>query len=52
MVSLDAKGAHTMNDWTDKIDVEDGKNVHGVENDSDAKEAEPPKACHLARMNV
>ena len=41
-----------MNDWTDKINVEDGKNVDGVENDSDTKEAEPSKACHLDRMNV
>ena len=41
-----------MNDWTDKINVEDGENVYGVEYDSDTKEAEPSKARHLDRMNV
>ena len=41
-----------MNDWTDKIDVEDGENVHGVEHDSDTEEAKPSKARHLDKMNV
>ena len=41
-----------MNDWTDKINVKDGENVHGVEYDSDTEEAKPSKARHLDRMNV
>ena len=49
---MDAKGAHTMNDWTDKINVENGENVHGMEKDGDAKEAEPPKACHIDKKKV
>ena len=52
MVSLDAKGAHTMNDWTDKINVKNGDNVHGVKDDGDAKEAEPSKTRHSDKMNV
>ena len=52
MVSLDAKGAHTMNDWTDKINVKNGDNVHGVKDDGDAKEAEPSETRHSDKMNV
>ena len=51
-MSLNAKRAHAVNDWTDKIDVENGNNVHRMEKDSDTEEAEPPKARHLDKMNV
>ena len=52
MVSLNAKGAHTMNDWTDKIYVKNGNDVHGVKDDCDTKEAEPSKARHFDKMDV
>lgn len=51
-MSLNAKGAHTMNDWTDKIDVENGENIHEMEDNGDTKEAEPSQARHLDVMNV
>ena len=52
LIPLDTKGVHTMNDWTDKIDVKDGNNVHRMENDGDTKEAKPSKARHLVKRNV
>ncbi len=52
MIPLNAKGAHTMNDWTDKINVENGDNIHGVEKDGNTKEGEPSKARHLDKMKV
>ena len=51
MASLDTKRAHAMNDWTDKINVKDGDNIHGMEDNSHTKEAEPSKARHLDRIN-
>ena len=41
-----------MNDWTDKINVENGDNVYAMENDGDTKEAEPSKARHLDKRKV
>lgn len=41
-----------MNDWTDKINVENGEYIHGMENDGDTKEAEPSKARHLHEKSV
>ena len=51
MVSLNAKGGHAMNDWTDKIYVENGDNVHRMEKNGYTKEAKPPKARHFQKMN-
>ena len=49
MASLDTKRAHAMNDWTDKINVKDGDNIHGMEKNGHTEEAEPSKARHLDR---
>ena len=40
-----------MNDWTDKINVENGDDIHRMEKDSNTKEAESSKARHLDKMN-
>ena len=52
MISLNAERAHTMNDWTDKINVENGNNVHKMEKDGQTQEAESSKARHLYKMKV
>ena len=52
MISLHAERAHTMNDWTDKINVEDGKDVHGMKENGNTQEAESSKARHLRKMKV
>ena len=49
---MDTKRAHAMNDWTDKINVKDGDNIHGMENNSHTKEAEPSKARHGDRYQT
>ena len=41
-----------MDNWADKVDVEDGIDVDEMKNNGDGKEAEPPKARHLDLMNV
>lgn len=41
-----------MNDWTDKIYVENGENIDEMEDNGDTKEAEPPQARHVDEMNV
>lgn len=41
-----------MNDWTDKIDVENGENIHEMEDNGDTKEAEPSQVRHVDEMNV
>ena len=51
-MSLNAKGAHTMNDWTDKIDVENGENIHEMEDNGDTKEGEPSQVRHVDETNV
>ena len=49
MASLDTKRAHAMNDWTDKIDVKNGDDIHGMEKNSHTEEAEPSQARHRDR---
>lgn len=49
MTPLNTKGAHAMNDWTDKVNVENGDDVHRMEKDGHTEEAKPPKARHLKK---
>lgn len=37
---------HARNDWTDKVNVEDGVDVHDVEDERDGKEAGARKDGH------
>ena len=52
MTPLNGKRAHAMNDWTDKINVKDGNNVHGMEKDGRTEEAESPKSRHLEKRKT
>lgn len=49
MTSLDSKRAHAVNDWTDKINVKDRKDIHGMEKDGHTEEAESSKARHCKK---
>lgn len=51
MAPLNSKRAHAMNDWTDKINVKDGNDIHRMEKYCHTKEAEPPKARHFDKTN-
>ena len=40
--SVDTKRPHASDDWTDKVNVEDGIDIDQVEDDRNAQEAEAP----------
>lgn len=41
--------SHSMYNWTDKVDVKDGVNVHEMEHDGNAQKAEATKARHVEK---
>lgn len=43
---IDPEGPHASDDWTDKVNVEDGEEVDDVEDDGEAEEAHAPEARH------
>ena len=49
--SVDTKGPHASDDWTDEVDVEDGEEVDDVEDDGQGEEAHAPETRH-GRLRV
>lgn len=43
---IDAKRPHTSDDWTDEVNVEDGKEVDDVEDDGQGQKAHAPETRH------
>ena len=44
--SVDTKRPHASDDWTDKVNVEDGEEVDDVKDDGQGKEAHAPETRH------
>jgi hypothetical protein len=52
LCAVDAEGLHPTHNWADEVYIENGTNVHNMEDDGDAQETHTPQTRHGAVRTV